>query len=220
MDSSHVIVQLAILVLVLYSVSLHEMGHAYVSTWLGDPTPGRYGRLTWNPLAHLKPVSTAILFPFIMWFSSKVLFCLALTPVDPTRWKRPLRDSALVAAAGPAVNFIVAGMLLLVMRIPGVCIDPYSFEPPNYTTIVLPWATYWIFILGVFNLLPIPPLDGYSIVRGLIPLQMRQKTDELRRSQFSFLIAIVFGSLIFHRMQPPFTIFFNRLLPHGLAIPY
>src|SRR5689334_2440199 len=106
-ETSILIANLFVVGFVIYGTSLHEMGHAFVAAWLGDPTPGKHGRLTWNPLPHLSPTMTAIVAPIVFFLTShgRSLFCLATTPVDPTKFRRPLRDHALVAVAGPFMNF-------------------------------------------------------------------------------------------------------------------
>ena len=217
MESQIIIAKLLIIALVIYATSLHELAHAYVATLCGDPTPGRNGRLTWNPIPHLQPFQTAVLLPVFMFIAADMLFILAQTPINPSKFRRPLRDHALVAAAGPATNFVIAGLLFAVLRIPGV----YGFSAdtglPPWTAIVIPPAAFWILLMGFFNLLPLPPLDGYWIVRGLLPLEFRQQTDALARSPFSMIVTLLVGSMVFRYVEGPIFQLYHFLLPipHG-----
>ena len=211
---SYLLAKLIVIVLVIYATSLHELAHAYVATWCGDPTPGRYGRLTWNPIPHLSPFVSAVVLPIIFYLTSGMLFILALTPIDPTRFRKPIRDHALVAAAGPLTNFLIVGLLLAVLRIPGVYGYFWDSNTKPWTAIVLPEACFWIYIMGFFNLLPLPPLDGYWIIRGLLPLSIRQQGDALARSQFSFFIVLIIGSWLFQYIALPVSHFYYmHLLP-------
>lgn len=205
------IVKISVIALVIYSTSLHELAHAFSADYFGDPTPGRYGRLTWNPLPHLSPVLTAIVLPTIFYLTNRGLFCLAATPVNPSRFRRPLRDFALVALTGPLMNFLCAAVVLGILWIPGFTTPPG--ERPNYLTLVLPLVAYWNVLLGLFNLLPIPALDGYTVIRGLLPLQLRQQGDALGRSSFSLIIVLLLGSYIIGYFQGPVSLLFRHLLP-------
>jgi Zn-dependent protease len=212
-DSSQHIADLCIVAIVIYATSLHEMAHAYVATWLGDPTPGRAGRLTWNPLPHLNPPMTAIVAPILFYLTSHSLFCLATTPIDPTRFRRPLRDHALVAVAGPLMNLLMMSVLVGICWIPGVI----NYDPANLTTAILPWAAFWNLVLAVFNLCPVPPLDGYWICRGLLPLRIRREIDQLARHQGSLFVIMIFGVIFFRYMKVhiPLYIFIRSIMPPG-----
>ncbi len=205
--------RLIIVALVIYGTSLHELGHAYVATWLGDPTPGRHGRLTLNPIPHLDPLLTAVILPLVLYMTGGYLMCLALTPIDPSRFRRPLRDHMLVAVAGPVMNFLLMGVMVAILWIPGLWkFDEYG--RPTYNMIVLFHAAYWNLILGLFNLMPIPPLDGYWIVRPLLPLSLRRSTDELARmGMMSLALVMIGGRFLFPYIQAPAFNFFMELLP-------
>jgi Zn-dependent protease len=208
-------VKLFVLLLVLYGTSLHEMGHAFVAHWLGDPTPARNGRITLNPLPHLQPVITAVIFPFITYMFGNALFCLATTPIDPSKFKRPLRDHALVAIAGPMMNFLLMGIIIAILWIPGMYVREFgSYEPKNWVSAILPWAAMWNFILGCFNLLPLPPLDGYRIVRIILPIQLRRAADDFAKSMMSFFVVMIVGAYVFRLIAPTLlNFFFTELLP-------
>jgi Zn-dependent protease len=210
---SEIIVKLFVIALVIYATSLHEMAHAYVATWCGDPTPGRRGRLTWNPIPHLDPPLTAIILPVVFYMSSGSLFCLAQTPIDPSRMRKPLRDHALTALAGPVTNFLFMGMLIGILWIPGIYSYTYFGEPANWLTAILPKAAFWNLILGVFNLLPLPPLDGYRIARAFVPVTVRMQMDNFARNPMSMIVVLVLGSLIIGQFIEPLSSIFRSLLP-------
>jgi Zn-dependent protease len=198
--------------LVIYGTSLHEMGHAFVANWLGDPTPGRFGRLTLNPLPHLSPIFTAVFLPIITYMSSRSLFCLAQTPVDPSRLRHPLRDHALLSLAGPAMNFLLAGVLIGILWLPNALVSRDG--QPTWVAIIFPKAAFWNLLLGVFNLIPVPPLDGYSIIRPVVPLGARRQADAFARSgTIALLVAIIVASVVFRYLADPLLNALSFLLP-------
>jgi Zn-dependent protease len=150
---------LYLLPVLLVSLTFHELAHALVATRLGDPTPGEQGRLTLNPLAHIDPLGTAMfaltyfLTGFIFGWAKPVL-------VDARRFRKPKESMALVAAAGPAVNFLIA------LGCAGIAV--HVDDLGTRTVDVLELAFELNIILGLFNLIPIPPLDGSRIVGALM----------------------------------------------------
>jgi Zn-dependent protease len=211
--SNDLTTNLCVIALVIYGTSLHEMAHAFIAHYFGDPTPGRYNRLTFNPIPHLDPILTAVIFPVIFYLSGGGLFCMAQTPVDPSRFKRPFLHQALMAAGGPAMNFLLAAVMLGILWIPGVW-QPYN---PNYNMAILTQAAYWNVILGVFNLMPVPPLDGYTIIRGALPLSIRRPLDDFRRmGVMSLMLGVVIGSFLYRTFFDDIvTEIFIKLLPRG-----
>lgn len=201
-----------IILLVLYGTSLHEMAHAYVATWLGDPTPGQHGRLTMNPIPHLQPFIAAVVVPVLMYLTNNTMLGFATTPINPSRFRNPLRDHALVAVVGPMMNFLLAAICMGLLWIPGVFSYDQSGET-TYTTRILFNAGQLNFILGMFNLLPIPPLDGYWIARPMLPLRMRMQFDGLARSPMALMLPLIVGSIVFSRIYGPLNHFYTGLLP-------
>jgi Zn-dependent protease len=149
----------------LLALTIHEFSHGWVANLLGDPTARLQGRLTLNPIAHLDPIGTlAIVFIGFGWARP--------VPVDSRHLKRPQRDMMLIAAAGPASNLVLAVLSAFCVRI-----IPWSGSSPEWVWLVKPvllmlYTSVGVnVILAVFNLLPIPPLDGSRVLSGLLPLR-------------------------------------------------
>jgi len=143
----------------LVSLVLHELAHAVVATKLGDPTPREQGRLTLNPIAHLDPLGT-IMFA-VTYFTTGLLFGWAKPVlVDMRSFRRPKEGMALVAAAGPATNFVLAlGAVAYLVH-----------GNPDGRWLDIAYQAFIVnIVLGIFNLLPIPPLDGSRIVGAFLP---------------------------------------------------
>ena len=176
---------LLLLPILLASLTLHELAHAYVATRLGDPTPREHGRLTLNPIAHLDPLGTITF--VITYFLTPFLFGWA-KPVEvrPGYFHRPKQDMALVAAAGPATNFVIALACAAVLV--------HGSLTGRLGEVV--FLTYMLnLVLGIFNLLPIPPLDGSRIVGAFMSDSTYSRWSALDQyGMFAiFGIIVVFG---------------------------
>jgi Zn-dependent protease len=212
---SNTVVMLAVVAIVVYSISLHELAHAYAATWCGDPTPGRNGRLTWNPIVQLHPFYSIAL-PIISYFLMGWPFGFAFTPIDPSRFRRPLRDRALVGISGPLVNFLLMALLVGLLWIPGLATPPSYDFPGSYNFPVFFYAAYFNLLLGVFNLLPIPGLDGYDVIRPALPLSLRQPLDNLRRMGLVPMLLIFFlGPRLLSAFWYDVERLFLKLVPGG-----
>lgn len=171
---------LVLLPIVLVSLTLHELGHAYVAWKLGDPTAKEQGRLTLNPLVHLDPLGT-LMFALTALIANLPFGWARPVPVRPGYFRRPKEGMAIVAAAGPAMNFLSALLCLAVIR---------HVELGELTGEVVKNAYIVNVILGLFNLIPVPPLDGSRIVGVLMDRATYARWIQL--DQFGMLI--VFGS--------------------------
>jgi len=141
------------------AIILHECAHGWVANKLGDPTAKNLGRLTLNPLKHIDPFGTVIL-PFTLWFSGLTPFGWAKpVPVNPMNLEHPKRDMMWVGLAGPAINIALAVILSQFLKL------DLSFEVKS----VIQLAILINLFLAVFNMVPIPPLDGSRLVIGLLP---------------------------------------------------
>jgi len=150
---------------VLFAITVHEVAHGFAAKRLGDPTAERLGRLTLNPIRHIDPVGT-LLVPAVLLLFSPVIFGWAKpVPVTWENLRHPKRDMALVAAAGPGANLLMAALWTLVIKL-GL------LAPASVGVFLVYMGSAGIIINGVLmvlNLLPIPPLDGGRIATGLLP---------------------------------------------------
>ncbi|HEV3213520.1 MAG TPA: site-2 protease family protein [Acidimicrobiales bacterium] len=144
------------------SIILHEVSHGWAALGLGDDTAKRSGRLTLNPIAHIDPIGSVVLPAFLILTHAGFLFGWAKpVPVNVSRLRHPRNDAVLTGLAGPAMNLVLVGIALGLVRL----LHPTSF-----------WPWYLLFLLGMlnillafFNLIPVPPLDGSSVVERLLP---------------------------------------------------
>lgn len=170
-----------IVVAALFAIILHEIAHGLVSTWLGDPTPKRLGRLSLNPLKHLDPIGTLCLIFFHVGWAKPVV-------VNPDYYKNKKRGMALVALAGPLMNFLLAIFSIIIMAI-FVKVNAYS----NVLIIIYNFLLYFSVInlgLGLFNLIPIPPLDGSRILGAFLKDDTYEQYMKYERYGF-IIIAIL-----------------------------
>ena len=185
----HILAKVSImLVPALLAVTLHEVAHGYVAERFGDPTARLLGRLTLNPVRHLDPIGTLALLFFGFGWARPV-------PVNFRNLGRPKQDMIWVALAGPATNFAFAAVSALLLR--GLALLPASLLSSGapLAMVVRPLALmagfslYINVILALFNLIPIPPLDGGRVLSGLLP--SRQAALLARIEPFGFIIVIV-----------------------------
>jgi len=206
----HFLVKLSImLVPALLAVTVHEVSHGYAAEKLGDPTARLLGRLTLNPLRHLDPIGTLAVLIFGFGWARPV-------PVNFRNLRHPKRDMIWVALCGPVANFALAllsglglrGLTLLAVYIParnGLAAN--LLEPLN---LMLAFSLYINIILAVFNLVPIPPLDGGRVLAGFLPHKQAEMLGRIEPFGFLLIIAlvfftdawqVVFGPIILHLVQ-------------------
>lgn len=195
----------------LIAIAIHEFSHAYAADHLGDPTPRLQGRLKLNPLAHIDGMGMLFLMLFGFGWGKPVEF-------DPYNLKNPRRDAAIISIAGPISNLILAILLSIALRL-------FIFFELNFLTtigflIFIPVIRMNI-ILGVFNLLPIHPLDGFKIVGGILSKESAREWYSLQRYGMFFLLLMILpigGSSMLQRVITPIVSFLtNVLLPNSLV---
>lgn len=168
-------------------ISIHEFAHAFVAYKLGDPTAKNQGRLTLNPLAHLDPLGTIMLFIAGIGWGKPV-------PVNPYHFKDPVKDSALVSLAGPMSNFATA----LIFSIP---LKYFAGSLPDQLSVLFMAIVDLSILLGIFNLLPFPPLDGSKIFAVFVPKHSQNAYFRfLQKAQPYFLAFILIDLFLIRRL--------------------
>lgn len=173
-----------ILVILLFSVVVHEYAHARVALWKGDTTARDLGRITLNPLPHIDPFGTILLPLMLFLMRAPVLFGRAKpVPVNPFRLRNPKKDMLLVSLAGPISNILLAVISGVVLRI----LIAFGFS--GAVVIVLNQGIILNLYLAFFNLIPIPPLDGSEIIMYSLPEHMAHRYARI--GQFGFIIVLL-----------------------------
>ncbi len=204
-----------IIIIFLFSVVIHEVSHGAMANALGDPTARLMGRLTLNPLKHLDPIGSVIVPLFLILISlgtgGGIIFGWAKpVPFNPYNLRDQRWGPAKVAAAGPAANFLVALVFGLFIRF-----FPLSLFPITQNLLVLFSYIVWVnLLLGIFNLLPIPPLDGSHILFALLPASLENL--KLTLQKYGFIILIFFIFLFFQLLIPLIQWIFQFIVGYSL----
>ena len=186
------------------SLSVHEAAHAWAADRLGDPTARHLGRLSLNPAVHVDPIGT-LLFPAIAMLTNLPLIGWAKpVPVDTRHLKHPTRDFALIAAAGPASNLVMAvvGAVMFAMlptAAPGDIAGRVVASAPREIFFVF---TYLNVMLAVFNMIPVPPLDGGNVLLGVLPAAGARIVEQLRPYGFLLLYALMLTGVLGNFVWP------------------
>jgi Zn-dependent protease len=192
---------------ILVSMTLHEAMHAYVSYWLGDDTAKLQGRLTLNPLAHIDPVMTVIV-PLMLAATGLPPFGAAKpVPFNPSRLKFDEFGAALVGAAGPLTNLLLAIIAGIILRLFGASLDPLFTGVVSVFLLVN--ASFFL-----FNLIPFPPLDGSRVLYSIAPEPVQRVMEQIEGMG---MYAILFFFLIFWMfLAEPFSRLLSGLI--GLLV--
>jgi Zn-dependent protease len=190
------------------AVILHEVSHGLVASWFGDDTAKRAGRLTLNPLPHIDPFGSIIL-PAMGALAGLPIFGYAKpVPVDPQRLRHPRRDIVFVSLAGPATNFLLMAVAALVARAiyssGGVVPGTIDQSTSNLLLEIVFYFALVNMLLGLFNLLPIPPLDGSALVERLLPAAWLPRWYQFRPYGILLLLLLVFFTGVVGTVVQPF----------------
>jgi len=193
-----------IVFVIVFAVILHEYAHGWVAYKLGDPTAKVLGRLTLNPLKHIDPFGSIVVPVFLKLIGAPMIAWAKPVPINFYGLRNPKKDMIWVAAAGPLTNLTLAGALSILLK----------FNMPFFLYETINLAVILNLVLGVFNLVPVPPLDGSRIVMGLLPDSLARQYYKLER----YGMLIVFALLYFGLFR--FVWFLVILLGYYLGVDF
>ena len=197
--------QLAIIFAVLiFSLSVHESAHAWAAWRLGDSTAQRFGRISLNPMKHVDPIGTVLLPLIAFTTGAPVIGWAKPVPVNPQRLEHPRRDFLYIAAAGPISNVILAALASVVMRM--VPVSPIEVAGTGLPVWSIAATAFELnLLLAVFNMVPIPPLDGGNVLAGLLPSGLAHLFDRVVRPWgFLLLYALLLTGALGALITPPY----------------
>jgi Zn-dependent protease len=191
------------LLILLLSLTVHEAAHAWSADRLGDPTARRLGRLSLNPVVHIDPIGTLV-FPLISLLTGLPLIGWAKPVPVNTRALQPnwRQKFMVVAAAGPASNIMLAVIAAMLVRV----------VPSGPVAAALETAVYINVLLAVFNMVPVPPLDGGNVLSGLLTGPMADTFDRLRPYGFLILYGLMLSGVLWTIVSPPALLLVSWLL--------
>ena len=202
-----------VFIVLLFSLTVHEAAHAWTANRLGDPTARLLGRVSLNPVVHIDPIGT-LLFPLLAIVAGvPVIGWAKPVPVNVSKLRHARRDYVLVAAAGPASNLLLAVIAAVALKL--LPVSPVTLGEANVTVPIasmLSRALYLNVLLAVFNMIPIPPLDGGNVVGGLLPRSLAYRFDSLIRPYgFILLYALMLTRGLDYLIGRPSTLLLSWL---------
>jgi Zn-dependent protease len=197
------------LVPALMAITCHEVSHGFVADRLGDNTARRLGRLTLNPIRHMDIIGTLMVFVIGIGWAKPV-------PVNFNNLRNPKRDMIWVAAAGPVTNFSIAFISAMMMRLMIFTADSMAQAPMEIfvkpVILMLAFSVYINLLLGIFNLIPVPPLDGGRVAVGLLPYRQAAAFSRIEPYGMIIIIVLVFFTNVFDYIISPMLDFTVHLL--------
>lgn len=170
---------------VITAITLHEAAHGYVADKLGDPTARQLGRITANPIPHIDPIGTILIPGAMALFGGPIFGWAKPVPVFTNRLRRPIRDMGIVAAAGPASNFIMMMIWMLGWKL------QITYGLHDFVGLMCQFGVLANMVLGLFNLLPIPPLDGGRILVAVLPRSLGKTIAKVEPYGMMILIGFI-----------------------------
>jgi Zn-dependent protease len=204
----------ALLIALVFGITIHEFAHAAAATWLGDPLPGRQGRLTLQPAAHLDVAGSLMFLVGGFGWGKPVQY-------NPYALRAsPRSGPAIVAAAGPLSNLLVAAFIGVLVRLMPLLLGTstsalvLSAGPEGLVFDLLTSIAYYNLVLSIFNLIPVAPLDGFTILQGLLPLELAERLEVTRQYGFLILLLLLFagGNLVGEILYRPVLTIFRFLI--------
>ena len=221
MDSSQydIVRQLLISALpILIAITFHEVSHGYVAYKLGDPTAKFVGRLTLNPLAHIDPFGTVLL-PLMLLVLTNGQFVFGYAkpvPINPMNFKNPRKGMAISAAAGPVTNLLLATASMIILNLilkPLSLVFPESINGMVLNPLIMIFTASVVVnvVLAVFNMIPIPPLDGGRVLTGLLPSKHAMTFSKIEPFGFIIVLVLIYTGIANYFIMP-LIYFFLKLL--------
>jgi Zn-dependent protease len=199
-------------IVLLFSLTVHEMAHAWTADRLGDPTARLLGRVSLNPVVHADLIGT-VLFPLVSMVSGAVLIGWAKpVPVNVRHLRYPRRDYMLVAAAGPVSNLLLAIAASVLLAI--LPVSPHTIGESNVSVPIATLLSRLVqlnVLLAIFNMIPIPPLDGGNVLSGLLPANLAEIFNKIRPYGFILLYALVLSGGFETIVLPPYRFILSWL---------
>lgn len=217
----------------IFAISIHESAHAWMANKRGDPTARMLGRISLNPIKHIDPFGTILLPLIAMLAHFPVIGWAKPTPVDPRNFRNPVLDDILTSVVGPISNFVIVAVVTVVLglialasplgaaiiqRLPAVYPTHLDFLAAQTTSVLMPISLFLYevavinIVLAIFNLIPIPPLDGSHVLRHLLPQSAQRAYDSM--GWVALLALVFFGGGILGRLIFPVIDIFNSVLVH------
>jgi Zn-dependent protease len=194
----------------IFAITIHEVAHGYVASWFGDNTARLSGRLSLNPIKHIDWIGTVIVPLLMLTFSNFIFGWAKPVPVDARNMHHPRRDMAFVALAGPLTNILMAFFWGAIAKV-GVMAEAAGNAWFGVPLALMGGAGIMInVVLGILNLIPLPPLDGGKILMSLLPPRLAYQFSFIEPYSFIILILLIFTGVLSYVLSPPvyFFLFF------------